>query len=94
MDTTMENNTIIHADDVIGRMHATCEEARTIIDHVESEYFQNAAAKNETMLAIQVDYVKIGTMLRAALDLLYTAEEYNLMWQNRPEEQVKKEVEA
>lgn len=87
-------NTIIHADDVIGRMHATCEEARTIIDHVESEYFQNTAAKNETMLAIQVDYVKIGTMLRAALDLLYTADEWNLKWQNRPEDQIKEGVEA
>ena len=87
-------NTIIHADDVIGRMHATCEEARTIIDHVESEYFQNTAAKNETMLAIQVDYVKIGAMLRAALDLLHTADEWNLKWQNRPEDQIKEGVEA
>ena len=87
-------NTIIHADDVIGRMHATCEEARTIIDHVEAAYFQGMKATDEAMLAVRVDYVKIGTMLRAALDLLHDAEEWNQKWQNRPEEEIMKEVEA
>jgi hypothetical protein len=75
-------------------MHATCEEARTIIDHVEAAYFQGTTANDEAMLAIRTDYVKIGTMLRAALDLLHDAEEWNQKWQSRPEEQMKKEVEA
>lgn len=87
-------NTIIHADDVVGRMHATCEEARTIIDIVETGYFQGMTATKEAMLAIQYDYVKIGTMLRAALDLLREAEEWNQKWQNRPEDQIKEGVEA
>ena len=46
------------------------------------------------MLAVRMDYVKIGTMLRAALDLLHDAEEWNQKWQNRPEDQIKEGVEA
>ena len=89
----MENTNTVNltADDVIGRMHALAEEARTIIDHVEAGYFQGMTATNEAMLAIRVDYVKIGTMLRASLDLLHDAEEWNMKWQERSPEQIRQE---
>ena len=88
----MESNTIIHADDIIGRMSATTEEAREIIDRIEQEYFSCTASNTEMMQKIAVEYTHIGIMLRASLDLLHVAHEENLKWQNRPEEQIKEGV--
>ena len=88
----MENRDYIYADDIIGRMAATIEEAREIIDRVEQDYFSCNTSNTEMVQKIAVEYTHIGIMLRASLDLLHVAQEENLKWQNRPEDQIKEGV--
>ena len=86
--------TFVNADHVIGHMHSTIEGAMAIIDTVEEEYFGGNEPNEDVMKKIFVEYNKVGKLLRAALELLNTAEEENLKWQHRPAEQVKGEQEA
>lgn len=85
--------TFVNADHVIGHMHSTIEGATAIIDTVEAEYFGGEPTK-EAVEKLTIEYNKVGKLLRAALELLNTAEEENLKWQHRPAEQVKGEQEA
>lgn len=95
----MYGNNYVNADDVIGRMYATVEEAAALIDHVEAEYFTGETNKDglivpseEALKKLVVDYSKAGKMLRAALDLLYIAVTENERWQNRPADQLEAEA--
>jgi len=82
----------INPDDIVGRMHSLTEEAAALIDHVEAAYFQHNGATEEDLLRIRMEYNKIGTMLRGALELLNLAEAENIKWNQRPAEQIKQEA--
>jgi hypothetical protein len=83
----------IHPDDIIGRMHSVTEEAVALIDHVET-YFESNGATEEDLLRIRLEYNKIGSMLRGALELLRLAENENIRWNQRPAEQIMQEAET
>lgn len=81
----------VDPDEIIGRMNAVTEEAHTIIDRLEQDFFGRNEADEDTMSAIFLEYKKIGKLLRASLDLLNIAQEENMKWQLRSEEQIKEE---
>lgn len=81
----------VNPDEIIGRMHAVTEEAHTIIDSIEQNYFGGDEPNEDVMKKIFVEYSKIGKLLRASLDLLNVAKDENMKWQLRSEEQVKEE---
>lgn len=87
----MGNYKYVDPDEIIGRMNAVTEEAHTIIDRLEQDFFSRNEADEDTMSAIFMDYKKIGKLLRASLDLLNIAAEENMKWQLRSEEQIKEE---
>lgn len=87
----MDNYKYVDPDEIIGRMHAVTEEAHAIIDGIEQNYFSNNDANEDVMSKIFVEYGKIGKLLRASLDLLNVAQEENMKWQLRSEEQIKEE---
>lgn len=89
--TKMDNYKYVDPDEIIGRMHAVTEEAHAIIDGIEQNYFSNNDANEDVMSKIFVEYGKIGKLLRASLDLLNVAQEENMKWQLRSEEQIKEE---
>ena len=87
-------NKYIHPDEIIGRMHSLTEEAAVLVDNVDANYFQRNAPHEEDLLRIRLDYTKIGTTLRAVLELLRLAEAENIKWNQRPAEQIMQEAEA
>lgn len=79
----------VNADHVISRTYSAVEGAEVIIDGIEQEFFCSDRPTKEDLETLTGDYVRIGKLLRAALELLHVAEVENQKWQSRPAERVK-----